>query len=66
MDAATIRNIIDLNNRFYKTVATDFSATRQMPWAGWDRLLPFLPKEAIDILDLGCGNGRFLSFLILP
>lgn len=64
MDAATIRNIIDLNNRFYKTVATDFSATRQKPWAGWDRVLQFLPKEALDILDLGCGNGRFLSFLI--
>ena len=66
MDPATIRNIIDLNNRFYKAVAADFSATRQKPWLGWSRLLGSdlrLGSDPVKVLDIACGNGRFLRFL---
>lgn len=49
----------------YSTYAQEFSNTRQAPWDGWKHLLKYLkdvphPK----ILDLGCGNGRFLKYLI--
>lgn len=49
----------------YSTYAQEFSSTRQAPWQGWKRLLKYL--KAVDrpsILDLGCGNGRFLKYLV--
>jgi len=63
----------------YSDFAKDFSSTRQAPWAGWKRLISQIPSikdpnlkensklqtanSELKILDLGCGNGRFLKFL---
>ena len=58
-----------VNARFYRDHAESFSQTRQNPWEGW-----FPIGEALDalaetaryetrILDVGCGNMRFESFL---
>lgn len=47
----------------YTTYAKDFSNTRKSSWIGWKNLL----QENIDftaVLDLGCGNARFLEFLL--
>lgn len=64
--------ILYLNKKFYQSVAKDFSISRQKDWNGWDRAVQIaknhlkepLRKKGPKILDLGCGNGRFLKFMI--
>src|SRR5215470_16260923 len=64
MDEATIRALNAINRRFYETVVADFDSTRQMPWEGWERIVPLLQSSALlSVLDVGCGNGRFGRFL---
>lgn len=49
----------------YSTYAQEFSHTRQAPWDGWKQLLKYIQKDPLPkILDLGCGNGRFLKYLV--
>ncbi len=49
----------------YSTYAEDFSKTRQAPWDGWKKTLKYINSlTKPKVLDLGCGNGRFLKFLV--
>lgn len=50
----------------YSDFAQEFSNTRQGPWKGWSTMVQKLgiEKKRIWVLDVGCGNGRFLKFLI--
>ncbi len=64
MDEATRQALLDVNRRFYTHHAESFSGSRGGPWDGWRRLLPHLASPPIlQILDAGCGNARFASFL---
>lgn len=64
MQQSTIRQLISLTSHFYTTVAESFSATRQQAWTGFARLEPYFQTDSPPhILDLGCGNGRLLTFL---
>ncbi|MBC7814399.1 MAG: class I SAM-dependent methyltransferase [Burkholderiales bacterium] len=65
MDEATIRRLNDINREFYRITAADFDQTRQRAWPGWECLLPYLDvsSQALSVLDVGCGNGRFGVFL---
>ena len=65
MDEATVRALNALNRQFYHTTAAHFDRTRARPWAGWERLLPYLAAlpRPLHVLDVGCGNGRFGVFL---
>jgi SAM-dependent methyltransferase len=66
MDSATVSALVALNRRFYERCAAEFDATRKRPWPGWKRVLERLPgggSRRLSVLDLGCGNGRFASFL---
>lgn len=64
MDTETIRQLNDINRRFYEQTAQPFSQTRGAAWPGWARLLPHLPDgRPLHVLDAGCGNGRFGVFL---
>lgn len=66
MDEATRDLLLELNRRFYSRHARSFSDSRRRPWSGWDRVLEHLPATTSDplrVLDLGCGNGRFGSYL---
>lgn len=66
--------LITLNTAFYREQAESFSSTRETPWPGWRRLIPFLcagmPEAevaahapAMSVLDVACGNLRFERFL---
>jgi len=67
MDPNTVSALARLNTGFYDRFAESFSRTRQSPWPGWVRVLETWRQvrsrspadEAVSILDLGCGNGRF-------
>lgn len=65
MDEKSTKLANEQTKLFYNDHASSFSDTRSAPWNGWYRV-----KEHIDelgrfrsLLDIGCGNLRFESFL---
>lgn len=58
----TIEKLRAVNLAFYEESAHAFSDTRQRPWPGWETLLDRFDRP-LSVLDLGCGNGRFLDAL---
>lgn len=65
MDLESTRALRNLNLDFYEKAAESFSRTRRAPWAGWYRAWAAVAPTGTTprVLDLGCGNGRFLGFL---
>ncbi len=61
--ALETQKVLDLNIQFYNTLADQFARSRVKPWAGWSLLLKYIKTNCI-IADIGCGDGRFLTFLI--
>ncbi|AHB40301.1 MAG: Methyltransferase protein [uncultured bacterium] len=64
MNQAQINEILKLNEAFYEKAP--FSNTRRSYWKGWGRaveVISFNDHSTINVLDVGCGNGRFLRFL---
>lgn len=59
-------DLLKLNKKFYLKTQEYFNTSRQTPWSGWQKLLPYLrgvSSQVLKVLDLGCGNGRFGKFL---
>jgi tRNA (uracil-5-)-methyltransferase TRM9 len=56
-----------LNQDFYTTVAGEFDRTRAGLWPGLLRILPYIPTgtkaNPVQVLDVGCGNGRYAQIL---
>lgn len=68
MKKDTVQQLIALNKSFYEETARHFSDSRDYYWEGWERLLPLLQthfneRKHLQVLDVGCGNGRFGRFL---
>lgn len=75
MNKETFEQILALNANFYQQVASDFADSRQYPWKGWGRVVAFfltpapgetrhrVRPDTLRVLDLGCGNGRFYTYL---
>jgi tRNA (uracil-5-)-methyltransferase TRM9 len=68
MTKSTEESIILLNKEFYNTIAKYWNNDPNYFWQGWYKLLPYLHQKIdtgnnVKILDLGCGNGRFLAFV---
>lgn len=69
MDQSTASELNEINLRFYTNLSEQFDHSRNYYWEGWDMLLLALADHGFDsqkgfsILDIGCGNGRFASFL---
>jgi tRNA (uracil-5-)-methyltransferase TRM9 len=69
MNTSTIRKLNQINHTFYSQIASDFDQSRQHFWPGWYQLQPHLQelqlrRSTLNVLDLGCGNGRFAEFLL--
>ncbi len=56
MNASTIRQLLELNRRFYQDFGAAFAATRRRIQPGVRRVIAGLPQGG-RILDLGCGSG---------
>jgi tRNA (uracil-5-)-methyltransferase TRM9 len=68
MTPQTEKKLIDINRHFYDTISKFWNNDPEYYWRGWYELIPFIQaqidsKKCVSVLDLGCGNGRFLSFL---
>lgn len=67
MSVSTAERLTRITSEFYAQQAQSFSATRQMPWQGWQQCLGAVPQllagEKPSVLDVGCGNLRFARFL---
>ncbi len=72
MDEITRSQLTELNRRFYVEHARDFAATRRRAWAGWREISKRIRSirnstadstRPLSILDIGCGNARFFTFL---
>ncbi len=64
MNERTHQQLHALSLAFYEAHAEAFDASRaDLPWPGWDRVVEALPDQGNQILDIGCGNGRFAHFL---
>jgi len=63
MKTAIAKRLLELNQQFYQTFGTEFSATRRRIQPGVKRILNLIgPDESI--LDLGCGNGELARLLV--
>lgn len=65
MEAATRDHLLALSADFYRHWADEFDESRKNAWDSWARIVSEVKELGpIDnVLDLGCGNGRFASFL---
>lgn len=67
MNIAEVNKIIKLNKDFYHKTSVSFDKSRKYYWQGWDNILPEIKKlrktKKIRVLDIACGNGRFVNFL---
>lgn len=65
MDFNESKRIMELNKRFYDLLAEDFSVTRANAWGDFRSLGEYF-KDGDQVLDLGCGNGRFYELVCQP
>ena len=67
ISASTAERLSYVTSEFYAQQTQSFSATRQMPWQGWQQCLDAMPQllvgEKPSVLDVGCGNLRFARYL---
>jgi len=66
MKPKTAKKILESVKDTYNHIAEEFSDSRGAAWKDFEHFLPYLhsvESRKTEILDLGCGNGRFLNFL---
>lgn len=67
MDESTARRLVAINRTFYQRFYAAFDETRTRAWPGWRRVLDTVCQpspQKWEVLDLGCGNGRWAGFLL--
>ncbi|MBI2463426.1 class I SAM-dependent methyltransferase [Candidatus Peregrinibacteria bacterium] len=61
MNEKTASFLLEKVRRDYNSIAEDFSATRMREWTEFELFAPYI-RNGMKVLDVGCGNGRLLSF----
>jgi len=64
MNKEISNKLVSLNKTFYGKFADPFANSRGNPQPGFQRLINELPNSIRNVLDIGCGNGRFGLFLM--
>ena len=62
MDKNFAEKTIASNQKLYNLIAGQFSETRKFNWLDFEEFLNYI-KENDQVLDVGCGNGRFFELL---
>lgn len=65
METSVRQPLLQLSADFYSFHADSFDETRLNPWDSWQQVIRSIEAIATprNVLDLGCGNGRFATFL---
>ena len=65
MDIHLVTKLNSLNKKFYEAIWKSFDQTRSKSWKGWDEIILSYepPLSKFSVLDVGCGNARFASFI---
>lgn len=62
MNQKTAQKILNEVKRSFEKIAKDFSSTRKHFWPEFDHIAAYI-NHGDNLLDIGCGNGRFAQFL---
>jgi len=62
MDEKRAEEIYADTIKTYENISLSFSQTRNRPWPEFEIIKRYL-KTRQKVLDIGCGNGRFLNYL---
>jgi len=62
MRKETANKIIEMSSAGYDKIAKDFSQTRNYIWKEMELAKTFI-NDKDDVLDIGCGNGRFFEIV---
>ncbi len=62
MRARIAKNLQEDVVKTYDEIADEFDRTRRADWSEFEDFLRFI-KDGEKLVDLGCGNGRFLDFI---
>lgn len=57
MDSQVVKQLIEINRKFYSDFAQSFSETRSSAQTRLDRIVAYI-GDGVKLLDVGCGNGR--------
>lgn len=64
MDDRVVRVLVQLNRDFYHQFGVSFAESRITPPPGYLKILSGLsPENTHNVLDIGCGDGRFSRFM---
>ncbi|NJL97034.1 methyltransferase domain-containing protein [Candidatus Gracilibacteria bacterium] len=70
MDQSIEKELNQLNYEFYEKIGKYWNNQPNYEWDGWGRLIEPIKNlqsklgRNLRVLDLGCGNGRFLHWLV--
>lgn len=62
MKGKTAQKILTKVKKDYEDISEDFNITRKSDWKEFHLFLDYI-KDGSYLADLGCGNGRFYSFI---
>ena len=62
MNTKTAQELLKKVKEDYNKISEEFHQTRQHGWSEFNQAIKYI-KNSDEIIDIGCGNGRFYSYL---